>query len=125
VIEDSNDSFPYDNDSSSLSLQANLSRIVGMIKGKQSSSNTLLITPSSSSINNQVDYNRLIECLNYLHSLVGRKDKEAIFEFPVTDDIAPGYSSIIKNPMDLTTMKKKIESRAYKNIMEYRVLILN
>lgn len=27
---------------------------------------------------------RLIECLNYLHSLIGRKDKEDIFQYPVT-----------------------------------------
>jgi len=35
--------------------------------------------------------------------------------------IAPGYSLIIKNPMDLGTMKKKIEAGAYTNVMEYRV----
>ena len=27
---------------------------------------------------------RLIECLNYLHSLIDRKDKEDIFQYPVT-----------------------------------------
>ena len=34
--------------------------------------------------------------------------------------IAPGYSLRVKNPMDLGTMKKKVDTGAYKNIMEYR-----
>lgn len=63
---------------------------------------------------------RLSECLNYLHSLIGRKDKEGIFQDPVTDLIAPGYSLIIKDPMDLSTMKTKIDSNEYRNVMEYR-----
>ncbi len=62
-----------------------------------------------------------MECLDYLHRMINRKDKEAIFEFPVTDDIAPGYSTIIKRPMDLTTMKKKIENYEYNTVAEYRV----
>jgi len=45
---------------------------------------------------------------------------KGIFEFPVTDLIAPGYSTIIKNPMDLSSMKSKIDSSEYSNVMEYR-----
>ena len=52
--------------------------------------------------------------------MISRKDKEDIFQFPVTDLIAPGYSLIIKNPMDLGTMKKKIDAFEYTNVMEYR-----
>jgi len=63
---------------------------------------------------------QLNECLEYIHRMVYRKDKEGIFEFPVTDQIAPGYSTIIKNPMDLSTMKGKIDSNEYTNVMEYR-----
>ena len=68
-----------------------------------------------------LDESRLAECLDYLHRMICRKDKEDIFTWPVTDDIAPGYSLIIKNPMDLSTMKKKIESHMYSSVMEYRV----
>ena len=70
-----------------------------------------------------LDEYRLAECLSYLHKMVGRKDKEDIFQWPVTDQIAPGYSSIIKHPMDLSTMKKKIDSHEYGSIMEYRVSV--
>ncbi len=38
----------------------------------------------------------------------------------MTDLIAPGYSTIIKNPMDLSSMKSKIDSSEYSNVMEYR-----
>lgn len=69
----------------------------------------------------QIDNVRLAECIDYLHRMIGRKDKEDIFGLPVTDDIAPGYSSIIKNPMDLSKMRKKIDSHMYNNIVEYRV----
>ncbi|CAE7748168.1 BRD8 [Symbiodinium sp. KB8] len=31
-----------------------------------------------------------------------------IFQYPVTDDIAPDYSSIVKQPMDLTTMQGRV-----------------
>lgn len=68
----------------------------------------------------QIDDSRLIECLDYLHRMISRKDKEDIFQYPVTDLIAPGYSLIIKHPMDLSTMKKKIESHQYNSILEYR-----
>ena len=30
---------------------------------------------------------RLSECLNYLHSMIGRKDKEDIFQYPVTGNL--------------------------------------
>lgn len=77
-------------------------------------------TPSTTKAKNTNSGSRLTESLDYLHRMVIRKDKEAIFEFPVTDAIAPGYSIIIKNPMDLSTMKEKIDSNEYTNIMEYR-----
>jgi hypothetical protein len=32
---------------------------------------------------------------------------------PVTDDIAPGYSDLIKTPMDFKTINRKLEAMAY------------
>ena len=34
----------------------------------------------------------------------------------MTDFIAPGYSMIIKHPMDFSTMKEKIKKRDYQSI---------
>ena len=132
LIDDSNDSFSYDNESS-LNMTPMADRrqkpkisTSGLVTSSASSHAASLVTSNiySSNINKNIDESRLAECLNYLHSLIGRKDKEDIFGMPVTDDIAPGYSTIIKKPMDLTKMKSKIDTFAYKNIMEYKVIRL-
>uniref|UniRef100_A0A8V0XP13 Bromodomain-containing protein 9 n=1 Tax=Gallus gallus TaxID=9031 RepID=A0A8V0XP13_CHICK len=39
---------------------------------------------------------------------------------PVTDAIAPGYSMIIKHPMDFGTMKEKIAANEYKSVTEFK-----
>ncbi|XP_064409329.1 bromodomain-containing protein 9 isoform X4 [Latimeria chalumnae] len=49
-----------------------------------------------------------------------RKDPHGFFAFPVTDAIAPGYSMIIKHPMDFSTMKEKIGSNDYKSVTEFK-----
>lgn len=50
-----------------------------------------------------------------------RKDVNGFFAYPVNDMIAPGYSSIILHPMDLSTMMSKIDSHQYRNVVEYKV----
>lgn len=52
---------------------------------------------------------------------VFRKDPHGFFAFPVTDAIAPGYSMIIKHPMDFGTMKDKIVANEYKSVTEFKV----
>ena len=52
---------------------------------------------------------------------IHRKDPSAFFSFPVTDFIAPGYSMIIKHPMDFSTMKEKIKNNDYQSIEELKV----
>ncbi|XP_008111192.2 bromodomain-containing protein 9 isoform X3 [Anolis carolinensis] len=49
-----------------------------------------------------------------------RKDPHGFFAFPVTDAIAPGYSMIIKHPMDFGTMKDKIAANDYKSVTEFK-----
>lgn len=51
-----------------------------------------------------------------------RKDPSAFFSFPVTDLIAPGYSSIIKRPMDFSTMKERVKKDCYQSLDELKVL---
>ncbi|MGH0133136.1 UNVERIFIED_CONTAM: hypothetical protein FKN15_061286 [Acipenser sinensis] len=48
------------------------------------------------------------------------KDPRAFFSFPVTDFIAPGYSRIIKHPMDFSTIKEKIKADEYQSLEELR-----
>jgi len=37
-----------------------------------------------------------------------RYDNYSIFKEPVTEEAAPGYSDVIKNPMDFGTMRGKV-----------------
>ncbi|XP_070815987.1 bromodomain-containing protein 7 [Chaetodon trifascialis] len=63
----------------------------------------------------------LQEALNQLIRQLQRKDPSAFFSFPVTDLIAPGYSSIIKRPMDFSTMKDKVKKECYQSLDELKV----
>jgi len=44
----------------------------------------------------------------------------SVFSHPVTDDIAPGYHSVIKRPMDLGTIKKNIETGILRSTPEFQ-----
>ncbi|KAM4593413.1 bromodomain-containing protein 7 isoform 2-T2 [Odontesthes bonariensis] len=63
----------------------------------------------------------LQEALNQLIRQLQRKDPSAFFSFPVTDLIAPGYSSVIKRPMDFSTMKDKVKKEFYQSLNELKV----
>ncbi|NXX84085.1 BRD7 protein, partial [Urocolius indicus] len=68
----------------------------------------------------EVEQTPLQEALNQLMRQLQRKDPSSFFSFPVTDFIAPGYSMIIKNPMDFSTMKEKIKNNGYQSIEELK-----
>uniref|UniRef100_A0A3Q3X0X0 Bromo domain-containing protein n=1 Tax=Mola mola TaxID=94237 RepID=A0A3Q3X0X0_MOLML len=63
----------------------------------------------------------LQEALNQLIRQLQRKDPSSFFSFPVTDLIAPGYSSIIKRPMDFSTMKERVKKGGYQSLDELKV----
>lgn len=44
---------------------------------------------------------------------ISRYDTYEIFKEPVSEEDAPGYSDVIKNPMDFGTMKSKVEKGKY------------
>ncbi|XP_052002755.1 bromodomain-containing protein 9 isoform X1 [Xyrauchen texanus] len=60
------------------------------------------------------------QLLEHFLRLLQRKDQHGFFAFPVTEAIAPGYSTIIKHPMDFSTMKDKIAANEYKTITEFK-----
>uniref|UniRef100_A0A674BEL3 Bromodomain containing 7 n=1 Tax=Salmo trutta TaxID=8032 RepID=A0A674BEL3_SALTR len=63
----------------------------------------------------------LQEALSQLIRRLQRKDPSAFFSFPMTDLIAPGYSTIIKRPMDFGAMKEKVKNEYYESPEELKV----
>ena len=49
-----------------------------------------------------------------------RKDQHMIFAEPVSDIIAPGYSSIISKPMDLSSMQAKVQRGEYTSLRDLK-----
>uniref|UniRef100_A0A8C9H516 Bromo domain-containing protein n=1 Tax=Piliocolobus tephrosceles TaxID=591936 RepID=A0A8C9H516_9PRIM len=65
--------------------------------------------------------------LNLLNKLIAF-DKKKIFLYPVNVQYVPDYLSIIKEPMDFTTMKHKVQSFKYKTFQAFEAdffLIIN
>lgn len=60
------------------------------------------------------------QLLEHFQRQLQRKDQHGFFTFPVTDAIAPGYSTIIKHPMDFSTMKDKIMANEYTTMTEFK-----
>ncbi|VDM98944.1 unnamed protein product [Thelazia callipaeda] len=76
--------------------------------------------------------NRLTKPLNTIMSdlidKIASKDYNSVFAKPVSEKDVPGYSSVIKKPMDLSTMKKKLAKGDYKNISQLKadfILMMN
>ncbi|XP_033216841.1 bromodomain-containing protein 7 isoform X2 [Belonocnema kinseyi] len=57
--------------------------------------------------------------LEHLLKSMEKRDPQQFFAWPVTDNIAPGYSQIIPNPMDFSTIKQKIDENSYPNLNEF------
>lgn len=51
---------------------------------------------------------------------IEKRDPQEFFAWPVTDQIAPGYSSIITKPMDLSTIRQKISSNTYPSVTQLK-----
>ena len=64
----------------------------------------LKVSSSSSSLDGPLSIPKLVdELTSYLQNI----DSFSLFLNPVTDDFAPGYSDIVKHPMDISSMRKK------------------
>lgn len=62
----------------------------------------------------------LSRAINDLIRKVAQKDVQKIFAQPVTEDIAPNYFSMIKNPMDLSTIKAKFHDDEYQTLQQFK-----
>lgn len=75
---------------------------------------------SSSSSSKSAGKTQFQHFLSHLLKQLQRKDVQQFFAWPVSDLIAPGYSSIISHPMDLSTMKQKIDQNLYETLLDFK-----
>lgn len=61
----------------------------------------------------------LSKLLDHLLKALEKRDPHQFFAWPVSDDIAPGYSSIITKPMDFSTIRQKIEENEYPVLIDF------
>ncbi|SCO69084.1 bromodomain protein, putative [Plasmodium vivax] len=83
---------------------------------------------------NKIKYDELEELrrknevlMNLLNKLISF-DKKRVFLYPVNVQFVPDYLNIIKEPMDFTTMKQKIQNYKYRDFQEFEkdfFLIIN
>ena len=64
--------------------------------------------------------NALGKVLEYLLVMLEKKDVNNFFSNPVNDTIAPGYSTIIREPMDFSTMREMIDDGKFKTLSQFR-----
>ncbi|KAM0680357.1 transcription initiation at TATA-containing promoter protein [Glugoides intestinalis] len=67
---------------------------------------------------NPEEHNNCLEILSELEKQKHRKYSRP-FLYPVTEQDAPGYFSIISNPIDLSTIKSKLDTRKYSSAAEF------
>ena len=76
--------------------------------------------------------NNLARFLEYLLKLLQKKDTNEFFANPVNDQFAPGYSSIIRQPMDFSTIRYSrllVTTKSYQasdeaSILRYKMVII-
>lgn len=61
----------------------------------------------------------LSKLLDHLLKALEKRDPHQFFAWPVTDDIAPGYSAIITRSMDFSTIRQKIEENEYHLLTDF------
>jgi bromodomain-containing protein 7/9 len=61
----------------------------------------------------------LAKLIDNLLKTLEKRDPHQFFAWPVTEDIAPGYSLIITTPMDFSTIRQKNEENKYATLQEF------
>ncbi|XP_021531032.2 bromodomain-containing protein 9 isoform X7 [Aotus nancymaae] len=95
-------------------------RLTTLIPGRRWRWSRPQIGPSEPAGHSQPKMRAHLFSSSWSTSSANSRDPHGFFAFPVTDAIAPGYSMIIKHPMDFGTMKDKIVANEYKSVTEFK-----
>lgn len=67
------------------------------------------------------EYKELLKkILSELVDKMAAADSEKVFHYPVTDEMAPDYSDIIKQPICLSDIRSKVLNSYYRDIQEFK-----
>lgn len=61
-----------------------------------------------------------VDCGKIIQDMLKNQQTKIYFGEPVRESYVPNYYQVIKNPMDLGTIKAKIDGRRYNNVYEFR-----
>lgn len=86
---------------------------------KSPSSDTSGREPRTCVLKQKQSKSPLSKLLDHLLRALEKKDPHQFFAWPVTDDIAPGYSSIISEPMDFLSIRQKVDENEYSTLQEF------
>ena len=75
--------------------------------------------PRSCVLKRKNEQTPLQKLLEHLLKTLEKRDPNQFFAYPVTDNIAPGYSKIISHPMDFSTIRQKINDNKYATLQEF------
>lgn len=81
-------------------------------------------SPTKAKAGKKVKPKPLQEVLNKILPLLQRRDLYQFFTQPVPAEEVPEYYTIIKRPMDLSTMQNKLEHGEYQSLDSFRVSVL-
>lgn len=76
-------------------------------------------------VRQKLEHTPFSKLLEYLLKLLEKKDPQQFFAWPVTDSFAPGYSNIITQPMDFSTIKQKIDDHIYNTLNDFMVNLIH
>ncbi|XP_045123112.1 bromodomain-containing protein 7-like isoform X2 [Portunus trituberculatus] len=88
--------------------------------GASGSRSSPTLEPSIINYKDKEANSALMQLLEHLLVLLEKRDPQQFFAWPVTDAIAPGYSSIISQPMDFSAMKTKIQESSYTSLKQFQ-----
>ncbi|XP_050294718.1 bromodomain-containing protein 8-like [Anthonomus grandis grandis] len=77
-------------------------------------------SPASSVYDDDKDYRNWKKSVTLVYNRLASNKYASLFLKPITDDQAPGYSSVVYRPMDLQTIKKNIDNGILRTSLEFK-----
>lgn len=91
------------------------------VKKQKTAASPKIAEKSKKAVKDTMDGDDYIYCTEVLADLEKPKHRKYIWPFtqPVTEKDAPGYFDVVKNPMDISTIRRKIDSGSYATAQEF------